>query len=222
MTIHFLHIGKTGGNALREALASLIAEGRVTWRRHAVGLADIPAGEPVAFFVRHPVSRFVSGFNSRLRKGRPRRNAEWSDGEQWSFERFRTPDELARALASADPGVREDAARALRSISHLSRRLTDFLGGPAEVEARSDDILFVGFQETLEHDLRVLERIIGAPAPLSLPGDPVLSHRTPPGFETDLSEAGRAAIEAWFAADLALYDWLEGFSVRRGWRSTSG
>ena len=87
----------------------LVASASSAWKidtfRIALGQTIAP-GEPVAFFVRHPVSRFVSGFNSRMRKGRPRRNVEWSEGERWSFERFRTPDELARALASADPGAR--------------------------------------------------------------------------------------------------------------------
>lgn len=216
LTVHFLHIGKTGGNAVREALAPAIADGAVTWHGHATNLADIPRGERVAFFVRDPVTRFISGFNSRLRKGQPRNLSEWSLDERTSFERYRTPNTLAEALASGEPATRDGAEQAMLSISHVSKRLTDFLTSKAYVEARRDDIAFVGAQETLAADFERLKRVLKLPQSISLPADAVVAHRTPEGFSRTLSPTGRAAIEAWYDRDIALHRWLmeaNGFAV---------
>jgi hypothetical protein len=45
--------------------------------------------------------------------------------------------------------------------------------------------------------------MIGLPARVRLPTGDREAHRTPDGFETTLSEEGRANLEAWYAGDLA-------------------
>ena len=72
------------------------------------------------FFIRDPLSRFVSAFNSRLREGRPRYHYPWREEERIAFAVFRTPDQLGSALSSDDPAQREQAEQAMRSIGHLS------------------------------------------------------------------------------------------------------
>lgn len=211
--IQFLHIGKTGGNAVRAALRPLIDDGRVVWHRHAVNLADIAPGQAVAFFVRDPVSRFVSGFNSRLRCGRPAKSSPWKPDERTAFERFPTPDALASALAGPEGEARDAAKAAMHAIAHVNKPLSHFLTSADLVESRRDDIRFIGFQETLAADFQRMTTVLGLPAEIKLPEDPVVAHRTPEGFETGLSDAGRAAIEAWYAEDIVLYARLKAIAA---------
>ena len=61
--VHFLHIRKTGGMALKAALSPVAAERGLLLREHGTALAKVPKGERAVFVVRDPVARFVSGFN---------------------------------------------------------------------------------------------------------------------------------------------------------------
>ncbi len=72
--VHVLHVGKTGGTALKHALIEHqeTARYRLVFRGHEVGLAGVPVGERFMFLIRDPLSRFVSAFNGRLREDRPR------------------------------------------------------------------------------------------------------------------------------------------------------
>ena len=80
--VHLLHIGKTGGTALKTALAGAASPTHVLiLEDHPTRLRSVPVGERVAFFVRDPLTRFVSGFLSRQRKGRPRYFHDWSAEE---------------------------------------------------------------------------------------------------------------------------------------------
>lgn len=77
MTLHFVHVGKTGGTAIKQALLShrlayrhernahkLPAGpyGRIHLHKHRFRLGDVPPGDFVFFCVRDPIARFVSGF----------------------------------------------------------------------------------------------------------------------------------------------------------------
>ncbi len=71
--IHFLHIGKTGGTAVKYALSSYSKNEKyeIILHGHETKLKDIPNGEKFFFFLRNPITRFTSGFYSRKRQGRP-------------------------------------------------------------------------------------------------------------------------------------------------------
>jgi hypothetical protein len=174
-----------------------------------MSLREIPEGERAVFFVRHPVTRFVSGFNSRLRRGMPHHEGRHTPKEELAFARFQTPAMLAEALASAEADTRESAAFAMDAISHTRRRLTDTIGDVAYIVHRRTDILFFGFQETLAADFERLKEVLDLPKSITLPGDDVVAHRTPPGFETRLSREGRRAIKKWYRDDLTLYRHLQ-------------
>ena len=91
--VHFLHIGKTGGSAIKHAINKNCpdSEYEIHFYRHAVKLRDIPKGEKFVFILRDPVTRFVSGFYSRQRQGKPRYNIPWRPKEKTAFETFSTP-----------------------------------------------------------------------------------------------------------------------------------
>jgi len=72
--VQVLHVGKTGGTALKHVLIEHqgVARYRLLFLGHEIGLAEVPVGERFMFLIRDPLSRFVSAFNGRLREDRPR------------------------------------------------------------------------------------------------------------------------------------------------------
>lgn len=197
---HFLHPGKTAGTAMKQALrdATSSATYRVQLHTHGVRMVDLPRGDKFFFVVRDPVDRFVSGFNSRQRQGRPRYVRPWSDAEARAFGRFSTPQELGDALAG-DAASQAAAVDALESIEHVRTSYWYWFADPDAFRRRWDDVLFIGFQETLDQGLPVLAERMGVDD-LVLPTDDVDAHRTTATSEP-LTAAARAALSDWYAAD---------------------
>ena len=207
--VHVLHIGKTGGTAIRHAFAhhdEPVCTDRVAlfFHNHTTTLADVPTGEGVALVVRHPVDRFVSGFRSRQRQGRPRAVIPWTAGERRAFQRFEDPNHLAEALADGEAAA-EDA---MRSINHVRHPLGHWLGTPELIRQRREDLFFVGRQPNLNQDMRTLLDRMGVIEDVQLPDDDAHSHRNPTAHRESLSDRGRRAIETWYARDLDLLDAL--------------
>ncbi len=212
--VHLLHIGKTGGTAVKHALKPY-AQGRrpLHLHPHAVRLADVPSGELVFFFLRDPLERFVSGFYSRQRQGRPRYNYPWSEAEAKAFSLFQTPDELGRALSSTDPILRATAQEAMQGIQHVRDHFTHWLGGLDQLRARKKDILLVGFQESLAADFEQLRRLLRLPPSVTLPTEGEAAHRNPVGLDRKLGDQAANNLREWYAADRMLYDRLRNGGV---------
>jgi hypothetical protein len=215
--IHVLHIGKTGGTALKAALAPFAAEGKFVLHGHETRCRDCPPGSLIFFVVRHPLDRFVSAFNSRLRRGRPRFDYPWSLRQALVFSLFRSPNALAEGLGSRNPLVRLAARLSMGSIGHLRRRLSYWIdAGELERNPR----LIIGTLETLDSDLRRLLAIAGIEEPVELPTDPVEAHATPPQFDRHLSAKAVRNLTDYFRLDLALYEAC--LRVRRASRFPQG
>jgi hypothetical protein len=203
--VHVFHVGKTGGTALNHVLLEHadVARYRPVFGGHELTLADVPAGERFMFFIRDPLTRFVSAFNSRLREGRPRYHYPWREEERAVFAVFKTPDQLGTALSSADADERALAEQAMRGIGHLNTRYSYWFGDEAAFRERLPDLFFIGFQERLDEDFELLKQRLGLPPEAQLPRGETAAHQTPAGFDTHLGEAARANLERWYEADLA-------------------
>lgn len=197
-----LHIGKTGGTAVKAALADVRTAGRfdleLHW--HWTRLADVPRGERVVFFLRDPVDRFVSGFDNQRRGATPRYEHDWTPSEAIAFERFETATDLALALGSTDTAERAAAEAAMQGIDHVSTHYWDWFGDEPTFRSRLEDIFLVGFQETLNADFEELRDRLGLPETVRLPSDDVAAHRrpTPP---SPLPAEAEALIRRWYATD---------------------
>lgn len=201
--VHLLHIGKTGGSAVKHAVAHHL-EGpsvRLILHPHRIHLRDVPQQEGLVFFVRDPLSRFVSGFNSRLRQGRPRYFRPWNNTEVVVFQRFATPDMLGRALGAEDPEIRSLAEVAMRGIGHVRSSYWDWFEDETLFRKRLDDFVFIGEQEALAADFEALKVKLGLPAELALPTDEVIAHKTPPDCDTHLSEDAAGNLAAWYSRE---------------------
>jgi Sulfotransferase family len=207
ITVHVLHVPKTGGTVLKHALEAYPRTDRCAIIQHAHGtfLRDVPAGEQVIFLLRDPLTRFVSGFYSRQRNGYPRYNGSWKPGERAAFERFSSPNELARTLSSSEREQRQLAWSAMGSIQHLCSTLA-WLEGEAYLRSRLPDIFYIGFQETLNQDFDYLRPKLGLPEELKLSDDEVVAHRNPAHLDYHLDDLAAANLREWYQADQRLLD----------------
>jgi len=142
---HILHIGKTGGSVVKEALKPYLLAGKfkIELHDHSFRLKDVPEGEKVVFFLRDPIKRFISGFYSRKRKGQPRYNFPWSPGEEGAFRHFKTPNALASALSSKNKRLKERAVMAMKNITHVNTSYCDWFDSETYFLYRFSDILFI-------------------------------------------------------------------------------
>jgi hypothetical protein len=211
--VNLLHIGKTGGSAVKYALT---LENAAIWtletdtcsirlHGHDTRLRHIPKGEWVVFFVRDPATRFVSGFNSRKREGRPRHHFPWSAEEAVAFSNFNAPNDLARALSSDDDDTRRAAVDAMRSIVHVNSSYWDWFQNERYFSRRLPDLLFVGFQESLAEDFEALKRKLALPAAIVLPEGDLEAHRSPTDVDRALDEVAVRNLHEWYSRD---YDFV--------------
>jgi hypothetical protein len=212
-TVSFLHIGKTGGSAVKAMLNRYnrqVGEQRFVMHSHRATLRRIWAKNPqrpVVFFVREPVARFVSGFNSALRFGRPRYNEMWSPAEAAAFSMFRDPNTLAEALGGEDEWALSAAHYAMSTIRHLNKPLTGYLHSVAYLEENRDKIAFVGRLEAMDESIRGLRARLELPKSVRLPSSERRAHRAPPSMRTELSASAVDNLRRWYADDLEVYDY---------------
>ena len=205
--LHFLHIGKTGGTAVKDALRPHVQSGNyfIVLHSHETALKDLPVGERAIFFLRDPITRFVSGFNSRLRQGQPRYLVPWKPAEKIIFERFTTPNSLATALSSVNSEERAAAENAMRGIQHVRDHYSRWFGSETEFVTRAMDVFFIGFQETLTKDFEVLKSKLELPAEAVLPSGEVAAHKTPEKFDKRLDPVAVENLTRWYADDIRFY-----------------
>jgi hypothetical protein len=223
MAVHFIHVSKAGGTALRYGIraARLSAGGQLMspwgeiWGHdHRFRFCDVGSDDKAVLAFRDPISRFLSGYFSRRRKGAPRYFIEWTDPERQSFEWFPTPQALADALAEPSGELRKRAEFAMQSIRHLNRPMTFWTGKPAYLRKHLDKVLYVARQETLDDDWERLKELLELPRDQMLPHDAVKAHRTTYDGDVDISEKGVQALREWYSDD---YELLEiGEEVRHG------
>lgn len=200
--LHFLHIGKTGGSAFKSAIKKHTDASRfeVRLHGHATTLKDIPVGEYVTFFLRDPISRFISGFYSRQRKGQPRFYSEWRPREKEVFEHFQTPNQLALSLAIESSADHSLSHTAMKKVQHL-KRYRYWYGSFEYFRSRIKDIFYIGFQESLSQDFGELKRLLGLPDHIQLPDDDIGAHRNPKGLDKSIDDIGVTALKHWYSED---------------------
>jgi len=179
MTFSFFHVSKTGGTAIKSALSDIETEGgKIKWMPHATKLSDVlPGQEKIIFFVRHPISRFISGYYSRKNSGLPAHYKKWTKNEQIFYNKFSTIDKLCDSLSSLNILERRKANQLMGKVKHLSIRLSysNIFTSIEYLKERRKDIFFVGFQEKLDIDFNLLCRRIGVHG--RLPTEEAAAHK---------------------------------------------
>jgi len=158
-TLHYIHIGKCGGDSLWEAL---LASKRIKrrfkrLRRTHVRKPVYEAGTKYVFVVRNPIERALSAFNWRYRlvveEGTQKTRIE---GEYEALRKYGTLEALALALYDGET-LNERVAEEFRTIHHLREDIHYYLG---ECFSRisPNQVYAVLCQKTLDADIH---RFIG-------------------------------------------------------------
>jgi len=206
--IHFIHIGKTGGSAIKYVLMNYKSTPNceIFFYGHAVGLMNIKRGDRVIFFLRDPIKRFVSAFYGRQREDKPRYYSPWSDEEKRAFKIFKTPNELALALSSNDEKLKQEAIRAMRGIAHIKNSYWDWFCNENYMLSRKRDIYFIGFQESLSSDFEKLKVKLNLPDEAKLPTDNINAHKNPQNVDKRLDAKAIENLKEWYKRD---YEFIE-------------
>ena len=208
--LHFIHVGKTGGSAIKSALEPHTRHNnyRLLLHEHRTILTDIPVVEQFFFCVRNPIDRFVSGFYSRQRQGRPRYHYPWSASEEQAFHRYQTPNQLAEALGG-DAEEKKYAQAAMRAIQHVNSFYWDWFIDESYLTSRKNDLLLVCHQQSLNSDFQQLKALINLPESLQLPGKgSAKAHKTPSTKDKSLSAEARKNLEAWYKPDFEFLSFI--------------
>jgi hypothetical protein len=231
MTLHFIHIGKTGGTALKGALrkgklaywrdedagsVTTTPYGPIRLHHHGFGMRDVAAEDHVFFCLRDPIERFVSAFYSRLHKGQPRYYFEWSDAERRAFEAFPTPQRLAQGLASDDADEQSLAKWAMGNIKHMGHA-SRVVGSPAQLRSRLPQVVYIARQETLATDWEQLKHLLRLPSEAELPASRKRAHRRDPSLDTTLDPMAVAALREWYRRDYRLLWYCDALRAWHGW-----
>jgi hypothetical protein len=222
VAVHFLHIGKTGGTALKHAIHQsgdpmTTVYGRLVLHRHPYFLTDVPWDDFVFFCIRDPIGRFLSGFYSRQRQGQPRRYSKWTPAEEVAFTRFRTPQALAGALADEHHPHHPEAVHAMTGVQHIKDRLARWLISPRFLTKRRSQVVFIARQETLNEEWPKMKSVVGLPPDAELPVDPTVAHRGRTTDDRVFSEDEARALRDWYAGDYELLEYCETVRRERGW-----
>ncbi|MEM7665234.1 MAG: hypothetical protein AAF250_05210 [Pseudomonadota bacterium] len=208
--VYFLHIGKAAGSQVKQMMTQVNREASGVMMKaqgHDVTLADLPEPSDYFFSIRDPITRFRSGFYSRKRRGRPLNDIAWSPHEATAFANFEHAADLAEALfAPGEEGMR--AAAAIKSIRHTAQDQIDWFALAGDIFSVRPPV-WVLRQEHLEADMAVLIERLGLDVTPEPRRDAKGAHANDYSSAPELSEAGIANLERWYAQDLAFYDAVE-------------
>jgi hypothetical protein len=227
MAVQLIHVSKAGGSVLRYAIrearrtngGKLESQWGPIWgHNHLFRISDLEPGDMAVFALRDPITRFVSGFYSRLREGAPRYHIRHTPAERRAFEWFPTPQALADSLAEKRGKDHRRATIAMDSIGHVKRRMTFWTGKPDYLRGNLDRILYIARQETLSEDWEKLKELLDMPREVMLSGDDTIAHRTAYVGDRTINEKGTRALRKWYAEDyelLAIADQFRAGTVQR-------
>ena len=205
-----LHIGKTGGTSLGTLIRSLKSQDptlRISKLGHKWTLPVLARKRPnskIGFVIREPASRFVSGFNSRLRSGRPAHESVWKTHEAIVYSFFPTANDLAESLCSDDERLRSAAEFAMKNIMHLRRGYEMHLGGIETLKKLESRIYCVCDLEDLN------KHVYDFFKPLGLKEAQIadhLEHRHQGAASPPLSDLAMQNLRKYWAREFEIYEY---------------
>jgi hypothetical protein len=210
-----LHIGKTAGASISDLAEAAVEAGHTPpmifghdWTLRAI-VDEFPRTR-VAFVLRDPLLRIISGFQSRLRQGRPRNQNMWKVEEAVSFAFFSDAHEFLCGLIGSDERLKSAALFAQRSVRHVRRGYVHHFESVAVLKRYQGRIYFLCDVDGVSAG--VFEMFEPAGVPRDFVSETYLAtHRA--GGSTEhihgrLSNEQLAKLRSHFAAEYEIYDYL--------------
>ena len=205
--VNFLHIPKTGGSAVKNAIGNNLStkQYKVHLRGHSCHLKEIPKGDKFFFFLRDPAQRFISAFNHK-KSGKKRWKHKKFAEETAALARFQTANHLAESLSSDCEETKQAAVDAMNCIEHVNTFYLDWFHSQEYFLSRLPDALYIGFQESLDQDFLALMQILKLPNVTHLPArDSLEANQNSDELSTELTQTANENLKVWYADD---YDFL--------------
>ena len=93
----------------------------------------------------------------------------------------------------------------MKTIKHVNSSYYDWFDSKDYFLSRLTDIIFIGFQESLEKDFNSLKKILDLPEVVNLPQDGTKAHRSPSNLDTDLEDKAKQNLMEWYASDYEFF-----------------
>lgn len=212
-TLHFIHIGKTGGtyaidSGLFERLRTPHHHPIIVNHWHWLILGNLEKNKPdprnhmYIFFVRDPVDRWISSHLSRLRQGCPCHCHTGGKKELEAFHLFPTPNSLAERIGT------ELGKEANERLFHNQRDIAFYMNGIDNLRLLTDKIAFVGDSRHIDRDMITLYKRLGREAPVISKN--VASHAAPESLKDlkYISPYGLCELEDHLWEDYEVTDFL--------------
>ena len=145
----FLHIPKTGGTSVVDFIHNIndITESRPLLFFHSWDIDLIFQYFPnisLTFLIRDPLERIISGFQSRLRQGRPRYNQPWRAYEATAFSFFQNPESFIDALLRTDDFSLGTTEYALNNILAVSWNYKHYFQSIEKINSYASRFILIG------------------------------------------------------------------------------
>ncbi|NQY11538.1 MAG: sulfotransferase family 2 domain-containing protein [Flavobacteriales bacterium] len=206
--IHIMHIGKTGGRVVEEAILGneLTNKCKIHYLPFKARLYHIKEGEKIIIFIREPLDRFLSGFESR--QSQDNGESHWSPPEKSAFEWFPTANDLAEAISDDDEIVKSRANYAMTHIYHVSTSIYKWIRSDEYFEERLSDIVIIANHARFEADFDRIKEYTGLGDEIKLNQELI---EAPFNLNEKLSDKAIRNLEAWFKKDIEFYNkWKNG------------
>jgi len=168
----FMHIPKTGGTGVNAFGKSLVERGHrfPCIFGHGWTVQEILENFPkiqINFILRDPLSKMISGFNSRIRQGRPTYNSIWTPGEASAFTLFPSVRNFFDAILADDEFNKSAVAYTMRRVRHLHWNYGFYFKNLETIRANQSSFRLIGTMETLNEFVGGMTALVGAPESLA-------------------------------------------------------
>ncbi len=163
----FLHIPKTGGSGVNAFGRSLHERGYHSpcvfshgWKMEEI-LEHFPDIR-ISFVLRDPLSRMISGFNSRIRQGRPTYHSVWTPAEAAAFNLFPSIGRLLDAILADDEFSKSAVAYTMKAITHLRWNYAFYFKNPQTIRSHRGSFDLIGSMDHMDDFINGYTRLAGA------------------------------------------------------------
>ena len=155
-------------------------------------LYSLCSSEVYFFFVRNPISRFVSAFQFSMVDDT--HNKQSCANIRKKYGVFTNANHLAESLYSNDETIKQLARNAMDDIYHMDG-ITRYLLSVGNVQANVNKIFFVGRFEFFNEDIKELCKMLNSPCPAAIP------HHNKLSYQCNLSNEAKYNLKKWYQTD---------------------